>query len=238
MAPGARLLDDVRELADRELVDRFGVSDLSPVRDEIARQGGELPASFPRAISLGIDLAHAVVDALDRREERGVAVAYRRMSYEVINQRLNLAGSRVASLLQRAGHRAFPMTASDRADDERICAMFSHKLAARQAGLGWIGRSCLLVTPDAGPRVRWTTVLTDAPLEPTGSPIANGCGECSECVDICPVGAFSGRLFEVGEPREARFDASKCDQYFKSMYAEADWKVCGLCLYACPHGRQ
>ncbi len=36
------------------------------------------------------------------------------------------------------------------------------------AGLGRIGKSCLLITPEAGPRVHWATVLTDAPMQVTG----------------------------------------------------------------------
>ena len=52
--------------------------------------------------------------------------------------------------------------------DERQRAVFSNKLAAHLAGLGWIGKSCLLITPQVGPRVRWVSVLTEAPLALTG----------------------------------------------------------------------
>ena len=84
----------------------------------------------------------------------------------------------------------------------------SQKLAAHLSGLGWIGKSCLLVTPDHGPRVRWVTVLTDAPLRPTGAPLEQRCGECTACVDICPVHALTGKPFSPDELREARFDAT------------------------------
>jgi epoxyqueuosine reductase len=128
--------------------------------------------------------------------------------------------------------------ASERYDDERICAVFSHKLAANLAGLGWIGKSCLLVTPEAGPRVRWSTVLTDAPLIVTGERVDVKCGECRECVDICPVSAFTGEPFRENEPREVRYDARKCEKYLYSSNDHSDWNVCGLCIYACPHGKK
>ncbi len=106
------------------------------------------------------------------------------------------------------------------------------------AGLGWIGKSCLLVTPDHGPRVRWVTVLTDAPLEPTGSPMEPRCGECTACVDIYPVPAFTGRIFSPDEPREARFNAAACDRYFKEREKNDGVATCGLCVWVSPHGRK
>jgi epoxyqueuosine reductase QueG len=116
--------------------------------------------------------------------------------------------------------------------------MFSHKMAAHLAGLGWIGKSCLLITPQVGPRVRWVSVLTDAPLEVTGEPMVEQCGSCQECVEICPVQAFTGRPFREEEPREMRYDAGKCDRYFRKMKEKnGDLAICGLCLYVCPHGR-
>jgi ferredoxin len=64
------------------------------------------------------------------------------------------------------------------------------------------------------------------------------CDKCEECVRACPVGAFTGRSFDQHEPREARFDARKCDQYFKDMEKEMPKPVCGMCVYICPHGRK
>lgn len=108
---------------------------------------------------------------------------YKLHAYDVINQRLDITSSIISSFIQNKGYRVLPIPAAERVDDESICASFSHKLGARLAGLGWIGKSCLLVTPEHGPRVRWTSILTDAPLKPTGSPLEEKCGECTECVD-------------------------------------------------------
>jgi epoxyqueuosine reductase len=217
--------------------DLYGVADLSLARAEVVRQGGEELVAYPRAISIGVGLLHPIVDRLPDREQRHVAVEYRTHAYDVVNQRLDAIASRVASDLQKAGFKAYPVPASDRVDDERICAVFSHKLAAHLAGLGWIGKSCLLITPGAGPRVRWTTVLTDAPL-PVGTPLEQRCGACRECVDICPQQAFTSRNFLDTEPREARYDARSCQRYFKAMESEGKVPVCGLCLYVCPYGKK
>ena len=220
-------------------IDLWGVADLAPAHASMVEQGGDEVAAYPRAVSLGIVLPHGIVDRLPQREQHAVAVSYRSHSYEIVNQRLDLAASQVASLLQRAGYRTCPVAASVRADSQRLCAVFSHKLAAHLAGLGWIGKSCLLVTPEHGPRVRWATVLTMAPLEPTGNgPAAERCGDCTACVDICPVHAFSGRPFRPEDARTVRYDATRCDAYLGKLQAERDIAVCGLCLYACPFGRK
>jgi epoxyqueuosine reductase len=227
----------IKALTDARGVDFYGVADLAPASEAIRQQGGALVASFPRAISIGIGLLHPIVDQLPQHDDRAVALTYRHHAYDLVNQRLDHIASPLASMLQSAGHRALPVPASQTVDEERLCGLFSHKMAAHLAGLGWIGRSCMLITPQAGPRVRWATVLTDAPLEATGGPTDQRCGTCRECVDICPVQAYTGEPFRTGEPREVRFAAHKCDQYFDSMKQSKGVGVCGLCLYVCPHGR-
>ncbi len=232
-------VERLREFAETMGADFFGVAELSPAREAILAQGGEVIAAFPRSISIGIALPHSVVDQLPRRQERAVAVNYRHHGYDVINQRLDLIVSRLGSLLQRDGHKVMPIPASRRVDEARICGAFSHKMGAHLSGLGWVGKSCLLVTPEVGPRVRWATVLTDAPLSATGKSLDERCGECHECVDICPVRAFTGKPFRENEPREVRYEASKCDRYLDALKKkDPEIAVCGMCLYVCPHGRR
>ena len=218
--------------------DYYGVADLTGVQEFIHAQGGNRVTGYPRAVVMGIRLLDSLVDLLADRTDRIGAALYRHNCYDVVNAALDGMALQVADTLQRQGHRAFPVQASKRASDEMIAGIFSQKLAAHLAGLGWIGKSCLLVTPECGPRARWITVLTNAPLTPTGPAMESRCGECEACVDICPVHAFTGRPFIAGEPREMRFDAALCDRYFKELEAKGCPNVCGLCLRVCPHGRK
>ena len=137
----------LKDMAHRNSINYFGVADLAPAHEFILQQGGPEVAGFPFAISLGIVLMKTIVDRLPERSHREVALNYRHHAYNLINQRLDMSASIISSFLQQNGYRAFPLPAAERFDDERICAEFSHKLAARLAGLGWIGKSCLLVTP-------------------------------------------------------------------------------------------
>jgi epoxyqueuosine reductase QueG len=216
--------------------DYVGLADLAPAQGLVRELGGQMMAQFPRAVSIGVRMPSAIVDQLPRRDDRMVNLTYRSHGYEIINFRLDQIASRLASTLQQEGHRAFPVRASQTVDDDAHYGAFSHKLAAHLAGLGWIGKSCLLVTPEVGPRVRWASILTDAPLV-TGQPLEERCGECTECVDACPASAFTGRNFVPEEPREARFDVHRCHAYQHRDEDQVGVKLCGMCVYACPYGR-
>jgi len=215
-------------------MDLFGVADLTCATEYISNQGGKHVGGFPRAISLGIRLVDDVLDQLTNHQDLVTIASYRGV-YDSANQALDQASLMVAKKIQESGFRAYPISASLTLNNDNIEAVFSHKLAANLAGLGWIGKNCLLVTPQYGPRIRFATVLTDAPLE-TGTSIQNGCGICTRCVDICPTKALTGTVFSPDEPRDVRFTAVKCDEYTTDRMVIYGYANCGLCVHICPYG--
>lgn len=227
-----------RQITEAMGIDFFGVADLAPAYEAIMAQGGAAIAEFPRAISIGIALFHPIMDQLRPGIDRVTALTFKHHCYDLINQRLDQTTSRLSSLLQREGFRVLPVPASQTVNKDGLCGIFSNKMAAHLAGLGWIGKSCLLVTPEVGPRVRWATVLTDAPLKIPGAPMDERCGACQECVEICPPRAFTGEPFREAEPRDVRFAAHKCWDYLGKREEATGVRVCGLCAYICPHGRE
>jgi ferredoxin len=110
----------------------------------------------------------------------------------------------------------------------------SHKAAAKTAGIGWIGKSTLLVTPEYGPRVCLATVLTDMPL-PAATPMKNKCGSCRMCVGACPLGALKGPSF-ADHPRDVNeaIDIKKCGALVNPEWE--DGSLCYECMLACPKG--
>ena len=215
----------------------FGAADLAPAQDFIIEQGGEFLSRFPRALSIGISLHDSIVDQLPRHKEIPVARTYDYL-YDTVNRSLDRIAFRLSVLLNKQEYKTLLIPASDTLDKEKSLGLFSHKLAAHLAGLGWIGPSCLLITPEFGPRVRWATVLTDAPLKP-GKPIANGCNDCRQCVDACPPKAFTGRPFDPDEPRDMRFKTRRCIDYRAQLEKKVTGaRVCGMCVYICPVGRK
>lgn len=228
------LQEGLSDLARALNIDLFGVADLSNARDFIMVQGGDLIARFPRAISIGLRLPDAVVDELYRHEEPSAIFSYRAL-YNSANSALDMSALLIARKTQEAGFKAYPIPASQTVNPRKLEGAFSHKLSAHLAGLGWIGKSCLLITPHCGPRARLATVLTDAPIEP-GKPLSDGCGDCRKCVEACPVGAFTGVSFNPSEPRDVRFRAHLCNDYSDRRERFLGEGLCGLCVYVCPYG--
>ncbi len=225
----------------------LAVADLTPpaIGAAITGQGGEWLGRFPRGLSVAYRLQDSLVDLLPAaHREAAVASIYRFHVYQAVNGTLDRIALDLAAALQREGYAALPVPASLTLDRERHLGHLSHKLVAHQAGLGGIGRSCLLLTPQAGPRVRLVTILTDARLVAVagathvaaGTDEAAGCGSCRACVDACPAGAITGRAFSPAEPRSARLDADACQAYLAARDAEHGSAVCGVCVAVCPYG--
>ena len=112
------------------------------------------------------------------------------------------------------------------------------KTLATLSGLGWIGRSTLLVTPAFGPRVRLGTLLTDMPLQVNTPVVQSQCEDCTACVDACPVDAIKGNPWSQTTPRSELLDVSRCYDYLWSAKATLGRRqICGVCLKICPVGQ-
>lgn len=80
----------------------------------------------------------------------------------------------------------------------RVLGHLSLKHAAVSCGLGRIGKSNLLLTPEFGPHQRLGAVITTAPLEPDHRREFDPCPSgCTRCQDACPVGALKEGAYDV-----------------------------------------
>lgn len=61
--------------------------------------------------------------------------------------------------------------------------------AAVRAGIGFYGKSTMLIAPGLGTWIVLGTLATTVEIEP-GEPVRTGCGSCTLCIDACPTGAL------------------------------------------------
>lgn len=98
-----------------------------------------------------------------------------------------------------------------------------HKKIAILAGMGWIGKSNLLVTQEYGSALCMCSVLTNAPFLTENMPIIMPkCGECTVCKDICPAGSIHGSKWEIGMDRDLIVDVYHCEGCLK-CFANCPW---------------
>jgi epoxyqueuosine reductase QueG len=232
LGQGEWLKSQLVGLAKRRGADLFGVADLTPAKPYIEETFGEELLHFPRAVVMALFYPVGIVNQL----AEGPTHTYL-YYYKVLNTRLDDMALETAVLLEHQGYDAFPIPASQRVTEDKLAGIFSHRLAASLAGLGWIGRSCAFISPQVGPRLRLVTVLTDAPLPPD-RPMEVRCGTCQACVEACPAKAIHGALFKGEDPLDARLNAGKCDEYLSKVRVAFGKRVCGRCLAVCPWGKK
>jgi epoxyqueuosine reductase len=64
------------------------------------------------------------------------------------------------------------------------------KRTAVEAGIGWQGKHSNIITRDAGSWFFLAEVLLNRELAPTSPPGIDRCGQCTDCIDICPTQAI------------------------------------------------
>lgn len=109
---------------------------------------------------------------------------------------------------------------------------------ARLAGLGFFGKSTMLIDPRRGTWFFIGLLLTTVPFQPD-APFEGGCGSCTRCIDACPTGAI------VFEEDRWQVDARRCISYLtiehrgpvdEALQAKiGDWTFgCDVCQEVCP----
>jgi len=118
--------------------------------------------------------------------------------------------------------------------DVNLTGTINNKEAACRAGLGWIGRNNLLVTPLYGPQVNILGILTDEDV-PVGVPVTRGyCGDCDACVTKCTFRTLTGVKWSPGVGRDEQIDYRLCHDGRNAARARLNRKMaCGRCILSC-----
>jgi epoxyqueuosine reductase QueG len=206
---------------------------------------GLVPKKY-KSLVYGITVGIRLDDKIINNIAGGPTSAYLK-HYQNINSTLNKIAFEIKDLIKGHRRRAEVIKATMEASDEDVypnylktlSVEFPHKTAATRAGLGWIGKTALLVSWKYGPRVRLVTVLTTLRFE-TGPAVKSSlCGECDICVKSCPAGAANGKLWSPNLKRDEFYNAYACRSKAKELTKTLLKKkktVCGICMAVCPLG--
>ena len=143
--------------------------------------------------------------------------------YERINNMLKDIGKEIADKFNGF---AFPPTTG--VPEEKISEVtdyfqhtISHRVVAEHAGIGWRGKSELIITKTLGPAIRLTSVLINIPLI-QNKVIESLCGECEACLDVCSILKNKEQLENYRE---------NCNKFLYSLGLKHH--LCGKCIKAC-----
>jgi len=200
-------------------------------------EAGEVPPEFrPRAlwppantvIVIGMEMPLPIVETTP-------SVRHKEL-YDTSNRKLDELAYDLTRFLNRLGQASFFFPrdgyGSLRALRDNNLAAFSHVMAAKYAGLGTIGASHNLLTPEFGPRVRLVSVFTEASLPPDALLKKELCIRCAACAKCCPKGAIRMREDQV----IAEYDKTACLEMTEELTARRCYP-CGICTKVCPIGK-
>jgi epoxyqueuosine reductase len=159
------------------------------------RPGSLVPGTL-RVISARMDYRPGAVDSTGVLADGNKAFVARyalgRDYHRVVRGRLQRLADRIAGEIGRFGYRVFTDSAP----------VMEVELA-RKAGLGWRGKHTLLIAREAGSFFFLGDIYTDLPL-PVDAPVAEHCGSCRKCIDVCPTRAIVAPY---------QLDARRCISY-------------------------
>lgn len=202
-------------------------------------------SEYDFAISIGKKLNDEIINTVTC----GPTKEYNEL-YQKVNDELSKTIKKISKSFDELGISYLPIEPT--VDDKDLEAdyfdtlrmPFSHKFAATRAGIGWIGKTDLLITKKFGPRVRLATILFSHDgfkIEEVNPINESLCGNCSICVDSCPAGAANGKLWNINIDRDEFYDAFKCRakcRELTKLFLNIDNSICGICVAVCPIGKK
>ncbi len=104
----------------------------------------------------------------------------------------------------------------------------SHRVFAESSGLGWRGKSGLIITPEQGPALRLSTIFIPYKIKSVKRNI-EGCRDCQACLKICPF--LKELACQVSKPGKHDDYRQNCLIRLKNVGLENE--VCGICIRVC-----
>jgi len=180
--------------------------------------------------NLGVLFDNAIILAMEMSKEK----IDKAVSQETLNMvfgtydDLGKAANRIAEYLREHGFAAHA--------DHPLGGMVLFPPLAQKAGIGWVGKHGLLITPEFGPRVRLAAVYTSIENLPFVDSNDHGwideyCKICGLCIKQCPPQAILEGTVTHDTGRVTNIKQQECFEYFAQYYG------CSICVKVCPFSK-
>ncbi|WP_375230812.1 4Fe-4S double cluster binding domain-containing protein [Roseobacter sp. S98] len=229
----AKMSREIKKVAAFFKADLCGITGVDPrwhyasridTRD-LSDAPNDLPGGMTSVIVLGHQMDADLVDTYP--SALGGAATGREYSHEaaVVMQ--------LAAYIRNLGYEAVPSM-----NDTALVIPYALK-----AGLGEYARNQMVITPEFGPRLRFSKIFTSLPLAhdtPRPLGVKAFCDICTKCADACPVKALPYGPPEAGGAnpsairgvRKWTSDAEKCFGFWARLSSD-----CAICMRVCPFNR-
>jgi epoxyqueuosine reductase QueG len=204
----------------REFAQSFGVGVIEFVKlpqDLIFQEFGAL---FDNAIILAMEMSKEKIDKATSQETLNMVFG----TYDDLGK----AANQIAEFLRKHGYAAHA--------DHPLGGLVLFPPLAQKAGIGWVGKHGILITPEFGPRVRLAAVYTsieDLPFVDSNDHgwIDEYCKICGLCIKQCPPQAILEGTVTHETGRVTNIRQQECFEYFAQYYG------CSICIKACPFSK-
>lgn len=199
---------------------------------DISHLTKEQNKGYPTAILIGITLSkdylRKVACTPDYVEQMKINRTIKNDEFHLAELKTDEIADHIENFLVSNGFNAYSQSEDNILktgyyDKEHRKTPLPHKTIAGFAGLGWIGKHNLLVTPEYGSAISMCSVLTNAPLESKRHEIKiPHCGDCNICIEICKTNAIKGEIWEYGISRERIIDITLCTTCYQCV-VQCSW---------------
>ncbi|MDD3028165.1 MAG: hypothetical protein PHI41_08990 [Erysipelotrichaceae bacterium] len=217
------LTQELNDFVQEKGIDIFGIGDVDYL-NQMARPGRRLEDLFPggqAVLIFGCGIDHSLARAWVK-SGRG---KYLTLTMTALENRKWL----IKDFLARKGYRTFGGEFHGGGIWETGIRLGE---AGASAGLGYIGKNNMLITPKYGPRVNLAYLVTDAPLQTTVVTPKNECGTCAICEKYCTSKAILGDGYFHGRACESVINCMANKIHLTSQVT----MDCDMCQRMCPQG--